>query len=273
MKEFERVGGTGFLILLFYFLILVFMLIVEPGNLAVTENDFTLLGAGNGTPVKIVFISDIHAGLQKAGWLDNAVDRVNGQEPDIILLGGDYIESDASELEKLAPLGRLRAPYGIYAVLGNHDYGDWGCGEDDGTAGKVEAGLESLGADVLRNEHELLDVRGRGFALIGVDELWACRDDYPAAANGTDGMPKIILAHNLKAVNPDSISGRALVLSGHTHCGLIRLPVLTELVLGTRPIGGRAALDGDTDAYVTCGVTGGGVRLLTNPEISVITIK
>ena len=271
MKEFGRVWGKGFLILLFYFLILVFILIVEPGNLVLTENRFDLLGGSE--PVKIVFISDIHAGLQKAGWLDSVVDRVNEQEPDVILLSGDYIESDASELEKLAPLGRLKAPYGIYAVLGNHDYGDWGCGEDDGTAGKVESELESLGAVVLRNEHTTLDVRGKEFAVVGVDELWACRNDYPAAANGTDGMPKIILAHNLKAVNPDLIDGRALILSGHTHCGLIRVPVLTELVLGNGPIGGRAALDGNADAYITCGVTGGGARFLTNPEISVITIK
>ncbi len=126
---------------------------------------------------------------------------------------------------------------------------------------------------VLRNEHDLLDVRGKEFAVVGVDELWACRNDYQAAANGTEGIPKIVLAHNLKAVNPDLIGGRALVLSGHTHCGLIRVPVLTELVLGSGPIGGRAALDEGTDAYITCGITGGGARFLTNPEISVIEVE
>ncbi|MFH0884521.1 MAG: metallophosphoesterase [Candidatus Micrarchaeota archaeon] len=273
MKEFERWEAKGFLILLFYFLILIFVLIVEPNNLVVTENNFSLISGSDGTPLKIVFISDIHIGLQKAGWLDQVVDRVNEQEPDVILIGGDVIESDASELEKLEPLRRLHAPYGVYAVLGNHDYEWWGCAAGNATAGKVEQKLESMGIDMLRNEHEIINVRGKEFALIGLDELWACRNDYRAAAEGTDGIPKIILTHNRNAVKPEEIDGRAVILAGHTHCGLIRVPVLTELVLGTRPVGGRAALDNDTDAYITCGVTGGGIRFLTNPEISVITIK
>ncbi|MCI0503215.1 metallophosphoesterase [Candidatus Micrarchaeota archaeon] len=278
MKESGKPGLKNWLFLLFYFLLVVYALVYEPNNLIVTHESFDFLGGTNDTPnpVRIAFISDIHIGLQRNGWLDAVVDRVNGQEPDIVLIGGDVIESDASELERLAPLARLNATYGTFAVVGNHDYGLWGCGATNTTADKVVAKLESLGIDVLRNEHRIIGGNS-GFALIGVDDEWSCYDDYRAAAAGVpDAMPKVILAHNQDSVAQDAASGPGLILAGHTHCGLVRVPFITQAVLGPgfgSVLGGRARLDDDTEAYVTCGITGGGIRFLTSPEISVIDIK
>jgi predicted MPP superfamily phosphohydrolase len=276
MKEFGKPGVKAWLFLLFYFMFLIYALVYEPNNLIVSRNSFDLLD-GESRTIRIVFISDIHIGLQRDGWLDSVVDRVNEQKPDIVLIGGDFIEADSSELERLAPLARIDAKNGTYAVLGNHDYGGWGrCRADNGTADKVIGKLESLGIDVLRNEHRVIGGEG-GFALIGVDDDWSCYDDYDAAAAGVrDELPKVILAHNLNSANPAAIHGPSLILAGHTHCGLIRVPFITEAALGPNfgsVLGGRKALDNDTEAYVTCGVTGGGVRVLTSPEISVIELE
>jgi uncharacterized protein len=276
MKEFGKPGLKNWLFLSFYFLLIVYALAYEPNNLIVTHNSFDLAD-GAAAPIRIVFISDIHIGLQRDGWLDSVVDRVNEQEPDIVLIGGDFIEAEAAELPRLAPLTRIEAKNGTYAVLGNHDYGGWGrCRADNGTAEKVFAKLESLGIVVLRNEHRIIGQGEGSFALIGVDDDWSCYDDYDAAAAGVpDGMPKLVLAHNLNSINPEKVHGDSLILAGHTHCGLVRVPFITDAVLGPDfggVLGGRKELDNDTEAYVTCGVTGGGIRVLTSPEISVIEL-
>ncbi len=277
MKESGRPALKGWLFLLSYFLLLAYALVYEPNNLVTTSNSFDVLSDG-AEPVKIAFISDIHIGLQREGWLDEVVRRINLEKPDLVLIGGDTIESGPSELGKLEPLSRIDARLGAFAVLGNHDYGGWGgCGSSNDTADGVAAALESLGIDVLRNEHRLLGSGNGSFALIGLDDDWSCYDDYDAAAEGVpDGMPRVILAHNLNSVPGGAKGGGAVALAGHTHCGLVRIPVLTDLALGPgfgSVIGGRARLGNSTEAYVTCGVTQGGIRFLTSPEISVITIE
>ncbi len=276
MKEFGKPGLKAWLFLLSYFLFLIYSLVYEPNNLIVTRNTFDLREGDNRT-IRIAFISDIHVGLQREGWLDGVVQRLNSEMPDLVLIGGDAIESDASELDKLEPLSGIKAPLGVYAVLGNHDYGGWGgCRSGNATAEKVIKKLESLGIKVLRNNHA--DIGGRGgFALIGLDDGWSCYDDYAAASQGVpDSMPKVILAHNMNSVHADDVRGPGVVLSGHTHCGLIRVPVLTDLALGPgfgSIIGGRERLDNDTEAHVTCGVAQGGIRAFTSPEISIINIE
>lgn len=276
MKDFGKPALRSWIFLSSFFLLIVYALVYEPGNLVVTRNSFDIL-EGEAAPVRIVFISDIHIGLQRDGWLDMAVDKANAEKPDIVLIGGDVIESDASELGRLAPLARLNARYGKYAVLGNHDYGGWGgCNTTNATADRVQEALESLGIEVLRNEHRIIGGGNGAFALVGVDDDWSCYGDYGVAAAEVPGeMPMVVLAHNLNSINPAAVVGPSVVLSGHTHCGLIRIPFLTQAVLGPgfgSVIGGRARLDDDTEAYVTCGVTQGGIRALTSPEISVIEL-
>jgi uncharacterized protein len=280
MKEFGKPGLKNWLFLLSYFLLLAYALVYEPNNLVVTHTEFGLQGgkgsSGGAALVRIVFISDIHIGLQRDGWLDEAVDRANAEKPDIVLIGGDVIDSDASELDRLAPLARLEAPLGKYAVPGNHDYGWGGCRGSNATVDRVAARLEALGIETLRNRNVLIGNGSGSFALIGVDDDWSCYGDYPAAAESLpDDTPKVVLTHNLDAVRAADIHGPSVVLAGHTHCGLIRIPFITQAVLGVGfgdVLGGRARLDDDTEAYVTCGVTGGGIRFLTSPEISVIDI-
>ena len=288
--KFEKPGAKGLAIILFVSFFTLDSLLIEPYALKTTHSEFDLFdeggiadddgndSAGNRDgAIRIVFISDMHIGLQRDGYLGEVVRAVNAQEPDLILIGGDSIEASEAELDKLEPLRNLSAAHGAYAILGNHDYGIWGCAANPALSDKVEAKLESLGIDVLRNENRTLDVRGGRFAIIGLDDAWSCRNDYASASAGLDdALPKIIFTHNQAGVDASEIKGRGLILSGHTHCGQIRLPIITGLLLGPgfgRTVGGYERLNNDTEAYVTCGVTSGTVRFLSNPEISVIEIE
>jgi predicted MPP superfamily phosphohydrolase len=72
------------------------------------------------------------------------------------------------------------------------------------------------------------------------------------------------------------IKGESLILAGHTHCGQVRVPIITKVFFGPDwhgVLGGKQRLDDDTEEYVTCGITPGGVRFNAPPEISVITIE
>ena len=246
---------------------------IEPNILIVSHEDFDLLHANDGSRIKIAFISDIHIGAQRAGYLSDVVQKINEEKPDIVLIGGDSIDGSESEFGLLSPLKDLKPSYGTYAVLGNHDYGVWGCSVGSELADKLEDRLKRMNITVLRNENEKIDIRGGRFALIGLDDHWVCRDDYEKASEGTNSLPKVILIHNTLSVK--KTDGDALVLAGHTHCGQVRIPYLTEVIMGPgfgKNLGGRMSIDGHEE-YVTCGITSGGVRFLSNPEISVIYLR
>src|SRR4030095_3961750 len=175
-------------------------LFIDPYSIEVTENHFAFFDSA-ATPVKAVFISDTQSAYDHPEFFSRFIDTVNAQEPDVIFLGGDIVEGEAKAWEKIDDFAKLKAKHGVYAILGNHDYQNWDCTEDDNEyADKIAAKLESMGIKVLRNQNELIDISGRAFTLIGVDDVWACRSDYPKAAQGIGPEPSIVLVHNTMAV-------------------------------------------------------------------------
>ncbi|MBS3067109.1 metallophosphoesterase [Candidatus Micrarchaeota archaeon] len=269
-------------IILLLVIIAIDALFIEPYRLIITENNFDLFD-GADTKIRIILISDIHIGSQRDGYLDEVVNKINNLEPDIILIAGDSINHHEIELSRLAPLKKLRTRYGAFAVLGNHDYGWWGCPISQNEiemSNKVEKRIEELGITVMRNENKIIEINGKRFALIGLDDVWVCKNDYKKASeNVSDTLPKIIFMHNSKSIDPQQVTGKSLILAGHTHCGQIRIPFVTESLLVQGEFGhitgGKAQLDSDTEIYTTCGVTQGSmnIRFLTNPEISTISIE
>src|ERR1700733_13540543 len=113
--------------------------------------------------LRIVQISDIHHGLfLPKEWLSDAVRKANRLNPDIIALTGDYVTYSRRNIEPAAEiLGRLRARYGVYAVLGNHDF------RVDADA--ITQALRQQRIDVLRNRHVTLWFGGEAVYLAGVD--------------------------------------------------------------------------------------------------------
>ena len=180
---------------------------------------------------RLTQISDIHSGsLDNKDKIEYAVNLINEQASDTILFTGDMVNNEASELEPWIDIfGKLKATDGKYAVLGNHDYGDyvrWPSQEaKEANLDRLIAMQSKMGFDLLRNEHRFLEKNGQRLALIGV-ENWGAGDfkkagDLNKAIDGLDGSDfKILMSHDPSHWEyevKDHSSHFHLTLSGHTH--------------------------------------------------------
>ena len=193
-------------------------------------------------------ISDIHHGLfLPEEWLSQAVCQANWLRPDIIALTGDFVTYSRRNIGPAAELlGMLRARYGVYAVLGNHDF------RVDADA--ITAALRHQGIDVLRNRHISL---GESLYLAGVDDYGYGADLRGAMRGVPRGAATILLAHNPRVIHLASRNNVSLVLSGHTHGGQVNLPLLGT-VYGRSPERLRYKIGWDrmgaTQIYVSRGI-------------------
>jgi hypothetical protein len=170
---------------------------------------------------RLVQMSDIHhSAFLGEAEIAEAAHRANALKPDLIALTGDYVSHSAAYIAGCArALSRLRATYGVFAVLGNHDH--WTDAE------MMAAALEQAGIRVLRNEGMRIERQGAHFWLAGIDDLLVGRDDLPAAlAGATRHEARILLAHNPAIIREAAREGVDLVLSGHTHGGQINWRLL-----------------------------------------------
>lgn len=195
---------------------------------------------------KIVHLSDLHLStfIEHEEQLQRIIDSVNTAQPDLICFTGDLISLDTSEIRPLVPLLKtLRAKDGIYSVLGNHDfmlYGRERPNYDSIAAVMTRLETELLGWRVLNNEHVTIH-RGEDSITLAGCMNWSdlhfplySRSKHPPlqmgdidkALEGTTGF-RLLLTHDpslwheqlLKAGRDDV----ALTLSGHTHCGQMRV--------------------------------------------------
>ncbi len=170
---------------------------------------------------RLVQLSDIHhSSFLSEANIAEAARRANALQPDLIALTGDYVSHSTGYIAGCArALGNLYAPYGVFAVLGNHDH--WTDGE------LMARALEEAGIRVLRNE-SLHIRRGRAhLCLAGIDDLMVKRDDLGAALAGTTrDEVRILLAHNPAIIREAAREGVDLVLAGHTHGGQINWRLL-----------------------------------------------
>lgn len=223
----------------------------------------------------IGFVADTHVGPSITPEdAFRATSLLARQNPDLVLLGGDYISESPRHAEPAAAvLGELvrGAPLGGYAVLGNHD-----CGER-GRDLRVTAALEAVGVPVLRNRAVAVDT-GRGLLWVaGVDEAIMARAD-PARTFAAipSGAAALALWHEPDFAAQTAALGAFAQLSGHSHGGQIRLPGIGPLIL---PAGGQRYVMGLNVAagmpiYTTRGV---GVylpplRFRCPPEVTLVTL-
>lgn len=272
---FSTVQKAVLIVLIAFSLLLIYALHFAPYELQVTENHFEMFGSGE--PVKIVLISDTQSAYYADDFFRKAIERINAEEPDLVLIAGDIVDGEPGGYEHIGRLGDIRSRHGVYAVLGNHDYKNWDCQDAESYtyADAVAEKVESLGITVLRNENRVVEMKGHRFAIVGVDDLWACRADYDQSISGLDpGLPRIILLHQNEDLYDESLEGKNLVLAGHTHCGQVDVPFITDYFVDSLGFGktkrGWKNISSDDSLYVTCGLTPGGIRLFAPPEISVI---
>ncbi len=255
--------------------IIAYATLVEPYALKVDEITVKLLDNGSN-PITIVQASDIHGAYYNKAYFESVIRAINAQQPDIVVLTGDITNGQENDFASLGAWSQVHAKYGVYAVLGNHDYYLWGCPATQAqldVGNHVRAGLEAANVTVLENENHILDINGEKIAVAGVGDAWVCRNDVSKALDGTEGIPRVVLAHE---PNMDylKLPGRNLVLSGHTHCGQVNLPFLTEWLLAPsfgEPFSGTRQSN-ETTLHTSCGVTPGLIRFNDPPDITVVKI-
>ncbi len=219
--------------------------------------------------LRIGQLSDLHLGLlhttANTRW---GVRQMLREQPELIVITGDFVTLPQA-IPTIGPLLRpLYAPLGIYAVTGNHDY--W-----EGVA-EITAEVTKLGITVLFNENRRLTWRGADFWLAGTDDMWYGAPDLDATLAGIPaGAPTILLAHEPDFAGEAAQRGVTVQLSGHTHGGQIRLPLLGTLCLprmGLYFAGGYFAVEG-MHLYVSRGLGGIPVRFNCRPEAAIITLR
>ena len=247
--------------------------------------------------LKVGQITDIHAGpLVPSGLIREGVDLIMAHRPDLIVLTGDFVSGATKILwtsyggfkqrhfhECMAELGRLKAPLGVFAVLGNHDF--WSGRE---VALKIVRGLEGVGVRVLRNEAVPIERKGKVFNnkgealyIIGVDDYWESSYSLSGALKHVPADAcRVLLSHN-PDINEDIDNLNEpidVVISGHTHGGQVVLPFVGALYIpspfGQKYLAGLVR-DHKRQTYVSRGL---GLflvpfRINSPPDVSLLTLR
>lgn len=181
--------------------------------------------------LKIIQISDIHSGsLQDKAAIQKGIDKILAHKPDVIFFTGDLVNNKSEEMDKFMDVfSQIKAPMGVYSILGNHDYGDYVPWESEqakqANLERLKSIHKELGWRLLLNEHITLEHLGEQIAVLGVENISSKRfhsyGDLSKAYSGSEKYPfKILLSHD-----PSHWDGETnlnykdidLTLSGHTH--------------------------------------------------------
>ncbi len=242
-------------------------------HLVLPELELPLRRAAPGLDgLRIAFVSDVHAGsFMDQGDLHEIFARIAAAEPDLVLFGGDLINTRERELLLFKePLQRLRPRLGMFAVPGNHDL-FWGPDADLWTSF-----LESHGVTVLNNRGVRIGRGDDAFWLCGVDDLTEGHPDLRAALTGRRaGEPAILLSHHPDFFFEAAAVDVDLTLSGHTHGGQIRFrgkAPITHSKFGYEQGWFREA---GCSLYVGrgVGVTLLPIRIDAPPEVPIVTLR
>jgi predicted MPP superfamily phosphohydrolase len=253
--------------------------LVEPNRLIVHQETIRIDNWPKElSGLRIAVISDIHTGAPFINdkKLQQIVSTTNAVNPDLVVLLGDYMSHNSWHSHRVEPevtaarLRDLRAPLGVYTVLGNHDW--WYNGE------KVRRAFEQNGIVVLENEVAEVKWRAGSFWLVGLADLWT----RPQRVNQTiakapPGSTIIALTHNpdIFPVLPRNVP---LLLAGHTHGGQVNIPLIGRPIepsnFGQRYAAGHVFENGH-HLFVTTGIGTSilPLRFRVPPEIAIVTLN
>lgn len=183
--------------------------------------------------LKIIQISDIHTGSFMTNTpLEEAVQLINNEQPDIVFFTGDLVNDISEEaLPFIDTLKKINAPLGVFSILGNHDYGDYFYQPDDVEGKQHNLHLmkeihEKLGWKLLNNEHHILEIDNQRLVIIGV-ENWGHGHRFPKYGNLEKAKQgclqediKLLLSHDPSHWDAQILKEHkdiAVTFSGHTH--------------------------------------------------------
>ncbi|MCL6603798.1 MAG: metallophosphoesterase [Paenibacillus sp.] len=246
----------------------------EPNWLEITRLELPLEGLPSAFDgIKVVHFSDTHLGFNTdASDLSDLVNNIEKEAPDLICFTGDIVDSEADDFIAAVPvLARLSAPLGKFAIFGNHDYKH--------TEQLAEL-LKAAGFRLLRNESSLIKRGNEVIAVAGLEDMLHGKPDPQAAVKDIpEGTFTLLLMHEPDYADRVESYPFNLQLSGHSHGGQIRLPLLGALFT---PYGSQKYIAGlyYTDVkkmpvYVNRGFgeTYMPFRLLCRPELTVFTLR
>jgi predicted MPP superfamily phosphohydrolase len=231
--------------------------------------------------LRLVQISDLHAGpLMHEGQLARWRRLAEAERPELLLITGDFVDSLPEEVEAfVAAFKGFRAPRGIFAILGNHDYFT--------DPRPIWQALEAMGIQLLENKHAVVERNGALLALVGLQDGMASHGHFrgirygpgPSPEVAIQGIPptawRLCLSHRPNDWPLARRTGAHLTLSGHTHAGQVNLiPGLSSaLVMG--PYTQGLFTKGDDHLYVNrgLGVVGLPLRIAAPAEITVLTLR
>lgn len=248
---------------------------IEPNRLQLTKKEITIAHLPDALAgLKIAQLSDLHFQPgQHDDLITRALNAVEKEAPDLVVLTGDYINHDRSVFPPLMEhLKNLSAKHGVYGVMGNHD--GWGA-----SPSFFRQGFEKAGLEFLVNQGTTLTINGEKLYVLGTDSAWSGKVDAPACYRGHHGEPVLALVHepdvfdDLRKEYPISLQ-----LSGHTHGGQCRVPFIgyapVKVRYGQNYLYGNYQRD-DAQLFVSQGVgtVGARLRFSSVPEVAFLTLK
>lgn len=263
--------------LFFGVFLLAYAVFIEPRQLVVQRQTIKL---PHWSPalnhLKVAVITDLHVGCLSVpiSKLRRVIVTTNEQKPDLIVMLGDFVashgRSSALKPEEFAhELSALKAKYGVYAMLGNHDW--WYNGEE------VRNELQRANIHVIENESVQLKIDSASLWVAGLADQWTRTPSIPLAIKSVPvGSPCLMLMHEPDLLRdvPESIS---LSLAGHTHGGQVSLPIIGAPILPT-DLGSKFArgliVEGDKHYFVSSGVGTSvlPVRFGVPPEVCILDL-
>lgn len=268
----------GFVLFVLGCLLGSYMSFIEPFKLRVTQKTIMTSKWIYDDPIKIAILGDPHMiwPWMTRDHLQKIVDRTNSLEADIVFLVGDYVGDhpfgiQLDPYEAIKPFEDLKAPCGVYAVLGNHDMhrpSEW------------PQAIRESSVPVLDNQSIRTSCKKFSLNVAGIEDWWYGNVSIANAMKGIDrSLPTFFLTHN-PDVFPLVDSAVALTVAGHTHAGQVRLPFIGAISFvvpskyGDKYAYGHIHEDGK-DLFVTAGLgmTGLPIRFLNVPEIALITLS
>lgn len=227
-----------------------------------------------GISMRVVQLTDIHAGITMTREeIRRLANLVIGLQPDLFVLTGDYISNSMMFLPGcLEEMARVRAPFGTFASLGNHEH--W-----YGQLDNIRSIFSRSGIPLLLNAHEIVRCARGDFAVAGIDDLRSGTPDLNAALQGLDaGFPTILLSHRPEIFPTAAARGISLTLSGHYHGGQVKLSLPTgdfSLANLVTPYPEGLYRSEASNLYVSCGIgtTFAPVRLNVPPEITLLSLN
>ena len=239
----------------------------------VWQTDYTVTTEKNVCSLRVALLADSHVGTTFDGeGLNVHIARIQAQQPDVVVIAGDFVDEDTSKEDMIAAcraLGQLDTPYGVYFAFGNHDKGLYSGGGRGYTGDDLIAELQKNGVTVLQDESVLLDDR---FYLVGRQDASEELDFGRSRAKIADLISELdedkfstVLDHQPRDYSAEADAGADLVLSGHTHGGQL-IPLVQ--IMGWFHAAGDDRIYGterreNTDFIVTSGISDWAIKFKT----------